>query len=42
MSGRPAGVLRVEFDLGEVTRYRSFTAIWADRFPTLYAKYLTS
>lgn len=34
-------VLRVEIDLAEVARYRSFTGIWADRAPSLYAKYLT-
>ena len=35
-------VLRVEIDLAEVARYRSFTGIWADRAPALYAKYLNS
>ncbi|EIM26612.1 carbon-nitrogen hydrolase family protein [Microvirga lotononidis] len=34
-------VLRVEIDLEAVTRYRSFTGIWADRDPTLYEKYLS-
>ncbi|KQK30952.1 nitrilase [Bosea thiooxidans] len=35
-------VLRVEIDLAEVARYRSFTGIWTDRAPALYAKYLNS
>ena len=34
-------VLRVNIDLAEIARYRSFTGIWADRVPALYAKYLT-
>lgn len=33
-------VLRVEIDLSEIERYRSFTGIWADRVPEIYAKYL--
>jgi predicted amidohydrolase len=33
-------VLRVEIDLEAITRYRSFTGIWADRDPALYDKYL--
>ncbi|KID12550.1 carbon-nitrogen hydrolase family protein [Ponticoccus alexandrii] len=33
-------VLRVSLDLAEVTRYRSFTGIWADRRPDLYARIL--
>lgn len=33
-------VLRVTLDLAEVTRYRSFTGIWADRRAALYAPYL--
>jgi predicted amidohydrolase len=33
-------VLRVKLDLTEVARYRSFTGIWPDRAPALYAKYL--
>jgi omega-amidase len=35
-------VLRVTIDLADVSRYRSFTGIWADRAPELYAKYLNS
>lgn len=31
-------VLRVTLDLAEVARYRSFTGIWADRRPALYAR----
>ncbi|MGI3163890.1 carbon-nitrogen hydrolase family protein [Pseudooceanicola sp. 200-1SW] len=31
-------VLRVTLDLAEVARYRSFTGIWADRRPDLYAR----
>ncbi|MGO4404631.1 nitrilase-related carbon-nitrogen hydrolase [Bosea sp. RAF48] len=34
-------VLRVDIDLAEVVRYRSFTGIGADRMAVLYAKYLT-
>lgn len=34
-------VLRVQLDLAAVARYRSFTGIWADRAPALYAKYLS-
>ena len=30
--------LRVALDLAEVARYRSFTGIWADRRPALYAR----
>lgn len=33
-------VLRVALDLAEVARYRSFTGIWADRRPDLYARTL--
>jgi predicted amidohydrolase len=33
-------VLRVKLDVAEVARYRSFTGIWADRAPAVYAKYL--
>lgn len=33
-------VLRVEIDIAEVARYRSFTGIWADRVPALYSRYL--
>lgn len=30
-------VLRVEIDLDEIARYRSYTGIWADRRPEIYA-----
>lgn len=33
-------VLRVEIDLGEVTRYRAATGIWTDRAPEIYANAL--
>lgn len=33
-------VLRVGIELEEIARYRSFTGIWADRVPAVYAKYL--
>ena len=35
-------VLRVDIDLADVARYRSFTGIWADRVPDLYAPYFDS
>lgn len=35
-------VLRVGIDLSAIARYRSFTGIWADRDPALYARYLTT
>lgn len=35
-------VLRVELDLEEITAYRSFTGIWTDRNPALYARYLSA
>lgn len=34
-------VLRVEIDLSLIERYRSFVGIWADRVPSLYARYLS-
>ncbi|MBY6089792.1 carbon-nitrogen hydrolase family protein [Maritimibacter alkaliphilus] len=34
-------VLRVALDLGAVARYRSFTGIWADHRPALYARHLS-
>ncbi|WP_163852205.1 carbon-nitrogen hydrolase family protein [Pseudooceanicola aestuarii] len=33
-------VLRVPLDLAEIARYRSFTGIWTDRRPALYARHL--
>ncbi|MDH5858698.1 carbon-nitrogen hydrolase family protein [Lampropedia aestuarii] len=34
-------VLRVDLDLDEIAAYRSFTGIWTDRNPALYARYLS-
>lgn len=36
------GVLRVQIDLSLLEAYRSFTGIWADRRPDLYAQYFAS